>query len=83
MGVVAASAVGGLSTATPVKVCNRGGIVVRECEVGVRIRRRRGFGIGFAFGLWSWLWLLVVGGGVDGGEDEEVILRFVCLVWVW
>ena len=56
---------------------------MRECEVGVRIRRRRGFGIGFAFGLWSWLWLLVVGGGVDGGEDEEVILRFVCLVWVW
>ena len=56
---------------------------MRECEVGVRIRRRRGFGIGFAFGLWSWLWLLVVGGGVDGGEDEEVILQFVCLVWVW
>lgn len=55
---------------------------MRECEVGVRIRRRRGFGIGFAFGFWSWFWLLVVGDGVDGGEDE-VILRFVCLVWVW
>lgn len=72
MGVVAASAVGGLSTGTPVKVCNRGGIVVRECEVGVRIRRRRGFGIDF------WFWLpavvAVVGGGVDGGEGEKVIL---------
>lgn len=29
-------------TGTPVRLCRSGGIVGRECAVGVRIRRRRG-----------------------------------------
>lgn len=61
-------------TAMPVRLCKNGGMVGRECEVGVRMRRRRGLGMGLGFDCW-------VDGLVDGG-GEESIAEYICC-WIW
>lgn len=82
--VAVAVAEGGSLTATPVNVCKRGGMVVRECEVGVRMRRRRGEEISLdcdfdgpvVFGG-------VVAAGDDGGDGFILEVVFECVVVCW
>ena len=82
--VAVAVAEGGSLTATPVNVCKRGGMVVRECEVGVRMRRRRGEEISLdcdfdgpvVFGG-------VVAAGDDGGDRFILEVVFECVVVCW
>lgn len=57
-------------TATPVRLRRSGGIVGRECEVGVRMRRRRGLGMDFGFG---------VGFFDGGGGEEELIIEYALI----
>lgn len=87
--VVAVVAEGGSLTATPVKVCKRGGMVVRECEVGVRMRRRRGEGISLdcdfdidgsvVFGD-----VAVTNSSGDEGGDGVILVVFECNVgWLY
>lgn len=60
---------GGFRTGTPVRECRRGGIIDKDCVVGVRTRRRRGLGMFLILGFE----LAVAVAGLVGGVGEVMV----------
>lgn len=61
---------GGSTMGTPVSECRRGGIVVRDWDVGARMRRRRGLAMFLTFGFET------------SGAEVEVMMDLCLIVMV-
>lgn len=61
---------GGSTMGTPVRESRRGGIVVRDWDVGARMRRRRGLAMFFTFGFET------------SGAEVEVMMDLCLIVMV-